>query len=118
MSSKPVKHFLQFKDLSRDEPHHVLDGIGLIVKGRHCRKHDNAKPREFQHVFEVYGVKRGFARNQNKPPPFFHDAVRGPLYEVTGRARGESREGSHGARADYHGLRHGRAARQGRPYLG
>ena len=49
-----------------DEIHQILHVSRVMIKTRIGRQNDSATARKLQHVFEVNGGKRRFARNKDK----------------------------------------------------
>ncbi len=82
----------------------VVDGLRMVVEGRHRRHDRHAHARELEHVLEMHLGERRLAHHQDEPAALLDHHVGGAVHQVLAVAVGDAGERAHGARDHHHAL--------------
>ena len=89
----------------------VVDGLRLVIEGRHRRHDDGAVLGRRQHGLEMAGMQRRLAHHEHQPPPLLQHHVGGAAHQAVGGAIGDVGKRADRAWRDHHAARLERAAR-------
>src|SRR5215467_2357685 len=85
-----------------DVVHHLVERLGMIIKGRHGRQNHDAHAGQSEHVLEVNFMQRRLAHDQYQPAVFLQDDVGSAVHQLVTIAAGDGGDCAHTAGGYYH----------------